>query len=337
MRALVTGGSGFVGYHVIQALLDHDWSVRALVRTEAARARLSALAVKPVYGDLQTGLGLEDAVKGVQAVFHVAALYSLLRRDVKAIYETNVGGTQRLLKVIQTAPQVERFIFTSSTASVGLRDDGVPADESLLVDPARVPDGYKRSKILSERLVLAAHAKGLDAVVVNPSAPVGSGDVKPTPTGQLIADAVWGKMPAYVETGLNWVAVEDVAEGHFLAWQRGQAGQRYILGHENLTLRQFLERLAHITGMPRPRFRVPWTVARLAAYADELFIAPALGRPVRAPIAGVELARRPMFYTPRRAVQELGLPQTPLDQALRQAVAWFQGREPYAGRSRRRE
>ncbi|MCY0898838.1 MAG: NAD-dependent epimerase/dehydratase family protein [Firmicutes bacterium] len=324
MRALVTGASGFIGSYVVERLLARGVSVRAMARDARAAQYLKNWPVEIVYGDLATGLGLEDACHGVQVVFHVAALYSLERRHQRAMYETNVGGTQRLLAAIRRSPTVERVVYTSSTAAVGLRPDGEPADESWEVDPRTLPDGYKRSKVLAEHVVREAAREGLDVVIVNPSTPIGARDVKPTPTGATIRDAALGRMPAYVDTGLNWVAVQDVAEGHLLAWEKGQRGERYILGHENLTLRQLLERIERLTGVKAPRLRIPLGVAMTVAYADELVWSRLWRRPPRAPIAGVELAKRRMFYSPARAVRELGMPQTSLDQALIEAVEWFQ-------------
>lgn len=323
MRVLVTGASGFVGSHVMEALLDEGVQVRVLVRSAQAREALAKWPVEIVYGDLATGEGLAEAVQGTKAVFHVAALYSLERRMAHLMYQTNVQGTAKLLEVIAHTPSVERMVYTSSTAAVGLKDNGAAADESLSVDPNHVPMGYKRSKVLAEQIVMKAVRDGLDIVVVNPSTPIGSRDVKPTPTGQMIRDAVRGKMPAYVDTGLNWVSVRDVAKGHILAWQKGKTGERYILGHENLTFQQLLERIEILCGVKAPKTRIPLSVAFVAAYADELILSRLANKPPRAPIAGVQLARHPMFYTADKAVKELGLPQTPIDTALSEAIEWF--------------
>jgi dihydroflavonol-4-reductase len=324
MRALITGASGFVGSYVLEALLARGIRVRALARTPAAAAYLQQWPVEIVYGDLATGLGLDDACQGVHVIFHVAALYSLQRRHQRLMYETNVGGTQRLLAAMRRASTVERLIYTSSTATIGLRPDQEPADESLEVDPNTVPHGYKRSKVLAEQVVRLAVKEGLNAVIVNPSTPIGARDVKPTPTGALIRDAVLGRMPAYVETGLNWVAVRDVAQGHLLAWDKGQCGTRYILGHENLTLRELFERIERLSAIRAPRLKIPLGVAMGVAYVDELVWSRLTQKPPKAPIAGVELAKRRMYYSSARAVRELGLPQTPLDQALTEAIQWFQ-------------
>lgn len=322
MRALVTGASGFIGWHVVEVLLSRGWSVRVLVRSHDARQRLAGWPVEVVFGDLQDGTGLDTAIRGVNAVFHVAALYSLARRDIREMYRVNVEGTQRLLEALKRHP-VDRLVYTSSTAAVGLRADGQPADESLEVDPQSVPEGYKRTKILAERLVRQAAQQGLDAVIVNPSSPIGPRDVKPTPTGRLIRDAVLGQMPAYLDTGLNWISVRDVAEGHLLALERGQPGQRYILGHVNLTLHELLLAIERQCGVPAPRLKIAWPIALGFACLDELVWCRLTGAPPKAPIAGVALARHPMYFNPARAVRELGLRLTPLEEPLREAIQWF--------------
>ena len=323
MRVLITGASGFVGSHVLQNLLKGQFEVRALARSEAARDELANWGVEVVYGDLATGVGLEDACDGVDVVFHVGAMYSLERRHETAMYEVNVFGTRRLLQAIMRTSSIQRLVYTSSTATVGLLPNGKPSDESVEVDPHDALPGYKRSKVLAEREVRAAIRQGLDAVIVNPSTPIGSGDIKPTPTGMMIRDAVLGRMPAYVDTGLNWVAVSDVAAGHLLALEKGKCGERYILGNVNMTFRELLERIAGLCEVPAPRVRLPLSVALGAAYLDELVLSRISGRAPRAPIAGVKLARHPMFYSSALAVKELGLPQTPIDVALREAIEWF--------------
>ncbi len=323
MRALITGASGFVGSHVTDALVKRGFEVRAIARSNSARALISSKNVEVVYGDLATGAGLEDACDGVNVVFHVAAMYSLERRHEQDMYKVNVGGTSRLLEVILRTPSIDRMVYTSSTAAVGLLPNGQPADESAEITPEMALPGYKRSKVLAERVVRKAIRNGLDAVIVNPSTPIGSGDVKPTPTGKIIRDMVLGRMPAYVDTGLNWVAVDDVAEGHLLALEKGRSGERYILGNANLTFHDLLTRVAAMSNVRVPRVRLPIPLALGAAYFDELVFSRLAGRAPRAPIAGVKLARHPMFYTSERAVTELGLPQTDIDIALKSAIEWF--------------
>ncbi|GGI98300.1 dihydroflavonol-4-reductase [Alicyclobacillus cellulosilyticus] len=322
MRALVTGGSGFIGFHVVRTLLSAGHSVRVLVRSREAARRLEPLGVEVVMGDLATGEGIGTAVAGCDAVFHVAAHYSLDRRDGPRMYAVNVEGTRRVLAAVRRAGG-PRMVYTSSTATIGLRADGGPADESRFVDPASVRSAYKRSKILAENLVLDACREGMDIVIVNPSAPVGWGDVKPTPTGRIVLDAMKGRIPGYVETGLNVVSVGDVAAGHLLAWRHGQSGERYILGHQNMHLSEILQVVAELAGRRPPKLRIPFWVAWCAAVVDEFVVTPVRGGPARIPLAGVQLAKQPMYFTAEKAVRELGLPQTPVRQALAEAVAWF--------------
>lgn len=325
MRVLVTGATGFIGYHVARRLVQAGYSVRALVRPNSPRrARLDALGVEPVVGDLVRGQELASAVAGCEAVFHVAALYSLDRRDDERMYRTNVEGTRALVAAVEAGGR-PRLVYTSSVAAVGLTDDGSPADERRFADPATAAGGYKRSKILAERIVMDAIRHGrIDGVIVNPSTPIGAGDVRPTPTGRLVQDAVFGRMPGYVNTGLNFVAVDDVAVGHLLALERGVTGDRYILGHQNMTLAELLTMAAGLAGVRPPRLRIPLGLAMAVALADEAVWSPLTGRPVRVPIAGVALARKPMYFTAAKAVTHLGLPQTPIHEALGQAIAWFQ-------------
>lgn len=323
MRALITGASGFIGSYVLDCLIARGYRVRAIARSECARRLLRKKRVEVVFADLASGEGIEEACAGIDLVFHVAAMYSLERRHERAIYETNVIGTKRVLDAAMKHASVKRLVYTSSTAAVGLLPDGSPADETVEVDADAALPGYKKSKVLAEREVLSAVDKGLDAVIVNPSTPIGARDRKPTPTGRMIRDAVLGKMPAYVETGLNWVSVRDVAEGHLLALEKGRTGERYILGNVNLTFRELLERIQNLTDVPTPRFRLPLPVALGAAYVDELIFSRLAGKAPRAPINGVKLARRRMFYSAERAVEELGLPQTPIEEALEEAIDWF--------------
>ncbi|WP_035453130.1 hopanoid-associated sugar epimerase [Alicyclobacillus herbarius] len=326
MRAYVTGASGFIGYHVARLLSQQGWQVRALVRSPEAAARLTPLGVELIYGDLQTGRGLEF-IDGCQVVFHVAAHYSLNRRDGPVMYRVNVDGTDKLLDACRKA-KVERIVYTSSTATVALRRDGQPADETGYADAASVDSDYKKSKIIAEQRVRQACSKGLDIVIVNPSTPVGPGDVKPTPTGKIIQDIVWGRMPGYTDTGLNLVDVEDVAHGHLLALSRGQSGERYILGGENLHFRDLVERTARCAGRPAPRLRIPLWVAYTAAIVDEYVVTPIVGRGPRIPLDGVKLARTPMYFTAEKAKSRLGFSARPVDEALARAVDWFQRELP---------
>jgi dihydroflavonol-4-reductase len=322
MRAFVTGGTGFIGFHVIRALLQRGDEVRALVRPGSSRNRHHLSDIRTVAGDLRSADGLIEAMRGCDAVFHVGAHYSLYRRDAATMYEVNVRGTERVL-VAARAADVGRVVFTSSTATVGLRADGWAADETSYAELKTAVGAYKRSKILSERIALAAAQEGQDVVIVNPSTPIGSGDVKPTPTGRIVLDTLTGRMPAYVDSGLNIVAVSDVAAGHVLAYERGVAGERYILGNQNMTLRQLLEVVAECAGIEAPRVRLPLWCAVLLAVFDEGVLTPITGRAPRAPLAGALLARHPMYFRSDKAVRELGLPQTPVAGAIAEAVAWF--------------
>jgi dihydroflavonol-4-reductase len=327
--AFVTGASGFVGANLARALLERGWRVRALVRGDAPS--LDGLAVERVHGDLFAP-ALADAMRGCDALFHVAATYSLWRRDRGTVLRANVDGTRSVLAAARAAG-VPRTVHTSSVAALGARDDGAPADESYQSPPDRLIGAYKRSKYLAELEVRQAVERGQDVVIVNPTTPVGPWDAKPTPTGEIIVRFLTGRMPAYVDTGLNVVAVRDVAAGHVLAYERGVAGERYILGNENLTLRALLDRLATITGRPAPKLRLPRVIPLAYAAIGEYVLAPMGVRPDVA-LDGVRMAKQRMFYTAEKAVRELGLPQSPVSNALADAVTWFQ-EHGYAARGAR--
>lgn len=316
--AFVTGASGFVGANLARALLDRGWRVRALVRGDAPS--LDGLAVERVHGDLFAPV-LTDAMRGCDALFHVAATYSLWHRDRDAVMRSNVDGTRSVLAAARAAG-VPRTVHTSSVAAIGARDDGVPADETYQSPPARLIGAYKRSKYLAELEVRRAVETGQDVVMVNPTTPLGPWDAKPTPTGEIVVRFLTGRMPAYVDTGLNVVDVRDVAAGHVLAYERGVTGERYILGSENLTLRALLDRLASITGRPAPRLRLPRVIPLAYAALSEYVLARAGVQP-DVPLDSVRMAKQRMFYTAAKAVRELGFPQSPVDDALADAVTWF--------------
>ena len=316
--AFVTGASGFVGANLVRALLERGWRVRALVRGDARS--LDGLDVERVHGDLFAP-ALSDAMRGCDALFHVAATYSLWRRDRDAVMRANVDGTRSVLAAARAA-SVPRTVHTSSVAALGARDDGVAADETYQSPPGRLIGAYKRSKYLAELEVRRAVEGGQDVVIVNPTTPVGPWDAKPTPTGEIVVRFLTGRMPAYVDTGLNVVDVRDVAAGHVLAYERGVAGERYILGNENLTLRALLDRLASITGRPAPRLRLPRLIPLAYAALGEFVLAPAGVRPDVA-LDSVRMAKQRMFYTAEKAVRELGLPQSSVSDALADAVTWF--------------
>jgi dihydroflavonol-4-reductase len=319
--ALVTGATGFVGGHVAAHLRDGGWSVRALVRPQSLGSGRLPEGCEPVAGDLRDAPAVARATGGADAVFHVAALYSLARHRAAEVLHTNVDGTRNVLQAAARAGVP--VVHTSSVSSVGLRADGRPGDEDTPQPPSQVIGAYKRSKVESERLALAAAAKGHHVVVVNPTAPVGPGDHGPTPTGRVIVDFLAGRMPAYVDTGLNLVDVRDVAAGHRLALERGTSGRRYILGNENMTLREILVALAAIAGRRAPRVRLPHALAIAVAAVDETIEGRMLGREPLAPLDGALMARKRMFVDGSRAVRELGMPQSPVRAALADAVEWF--------------
>jgi dihydroflavonol-4-reductase len=318
---LVTGGTGFLGAHVVRALLGRGRSVRCLVRPSSNRANLEGLDVEVVAGDLTDSASLSRAVAGVDTVYHCAADYRLYTTDPRALHAANVAGTDNVMRLASYAG-VRRVVHTSSVGALGLSSNGTPADESTPVTLESMIGNYKRSKFEAERVAEAWAAKGLPVVIVNPSTPVGEYDVKPTPTGQMIVDFLNRRMPAYVETGLNLVDARDVAQGHLLAAERGKIGERYILGNRNMSLKEILDTLSRLTGLPSPKLRLPHWIP-LAAAAADTFAARMTGRVPRVPLEGVRMSRYRMFFDSGKAVRELGLPQTPVEEALARAVAWF--------------
>ncbi len=322
MRAFVTGGTGFIGGAVVRRLLEAGHEVRALIRPGTDSQQLDGLPIEPVTGDLGNRDSLQRGIAGCEWVFHIAALYSYWGHQWDDFYQANVQGTRHVLEAARLEG-VERLVYTSSIAVLGVHKDRTPATEDDLGTLADRIGPYQRSKFLADEAAREYIQQGLAVVIVNPSTPVGVGDHKPTPTGQIIVDFLNGRMPAYVDTGLNIVDVEDVAAGHLLAAERGQVGERYILGGENLTLSQILDLLADVSGRPHVRFRIPNSVALAWSYVD---VALARLNPQRMPAATpekVRLSRRYEFFDPGKAIRELGLPQTPAREALRKAVAWY--------------
>ena len=320
---LLTGATGFIGGHVAQALLSRSYEVRALVRPQSTLA-LQAPGLSVAPGDIRDPGSVAAAMEGCDAVVHTAALYTLWTADPAEVYEVNVGGTRNVLRAA-VAAGVQQVVYTSTMSTVSLRTDGVPADESQLARPEELAGHYKRSKFQAERIARRMAAQGLPVVIVNPTAPVGPGDVRPTPTGKVIVDFLRRAFPAYVDTGLNLVDVADVAEGHVLALERGTPGERYVLGNAegNVTLVEQLRMLAEITGLPAPSLRIPHGVALAAAYADALIEGKLLRRPPRVPLEGARMARKHMWADPSKAIRELGLPQHSVRDALKRAVDWF--------------
>ena len=321
MTTLVTGASGFLGSHVARLLAERGVRVRVLLRPTGQTRLLEGLAVERVSGDLRDSSSLASALAGVKTVYHVAADYRLWARDPREIYESNVQGTRNLLEAARRAG-VEKFVYTSTVGTVALPRDGALPDENTITSIDDMIGDYKRSKWLAEQEAAQAAAAGLPVVIVNPTTPVGPGDAKPTPTGRIIVDFLNGRMPAYVDTGLNFVPVEDAAVGHLLAGERGRIGERYILGGENLTLKQALEILSQVSGRPAPRMRVPHVLALGAAYADAA-LARLVGREPRIPLDGVRMARHSMFVNTEKARTELGFSAGPIAAAFERAVRWY--------------
>ncbi|MBI3249988.1 MAG: NAD-dependent epimerase/dehydratase family protein [Deltaproteobacteria bacterium] len=322
MRVLITGATGFVGAAVARALLQAGHDVRLIVRPTADRRNIRDLSVEVYPGDV-TDLGsLQRATSGCAQVYHVAALYKLWVRHQEEMYRSNVTGTDNVLKAAR-ACGVEKIVYTSSVATLGLPSDGSPGDEDTPVSLDDMVGDYKRSKYLAEQVVLRYVQEGLPVVIVNPSTPVGVADLKPTPTGKIIVDFLNRKIPAYVDTGLNLVDVDDVAKGHLLAAEKGRVGEKYILGNENLTLRQIFALLSELTGHAAPRFKAPYLLSLGVAYVDAAIARMIPGREPFIPPVGVKLSKKKMFFTPQKAVRELGFPQTPVREALSKAVLWF--------------
>src|SRR6266567_2509604 len=322
MTTLVTGAAGFVGYHVTRVLIGRVKHVRVLIRATASLRTNEGLACECVYGDLRDPSSLRKALEGVRQVFHVAADYRLWARNPNEIYDNNVVGTRNLIRASREAG-VERFIYTSTVGTIAVPRRGQLPNEATKASVREMIGHYKKSKFLAEQEVLNAAAKGLPAVIVNPTTPVGPGDWKPTPTGRIIVDFLNGRMPAYVDTGLNFVPVEDCAAGHILAAERGRIGERYILGGENLTLKQALEILSQVSGRPAPRVRVPHVLALGAAYADAA-LSRLIGREPQIPLEGVRMARHSMYVNTEKARAELEFSPGPLTAAFERAVRWYE-------------
>jgi dihydroflavonol-4-reductase len=323
MRAFVTGATGFIGGNLVRQLLADEYEVRALVRADSDLRNLTGLPVERVAGSLEEIQSLTEQMAGCDVVFHVAAHYSLWARDRDSIYRINVAGTKNLLHAARAAG-VRRFIHTSSVAAIGVPPAGTIGTEETQTTLAALVSDYKRSKFLAEEAAREAIKEGLDVVIVNPSTPVGPYDLKPTPTGEIILRFLQNRMPAYVHTGLNLIDVEDVARGHILAWRKGRVGERYILGHRNLTLKEMLEMLAAITGKAAPRIVVPHVLPLTAAYLDEMILSRWFGKTPQVSFYSVQMSQHAMYYDSAKAVRELGLPQSPIEDALERAVRWFQ-------------
>jgi len=319
----VTGATGFVGSRVVRRLLGRGNRVRVLARNSSLKANLAGLDCEVVIGDLRDEGSLERCVQGCRRVYHVAADYRLWARNPQDIYDSNVAGTRNLLSACCEAG-VDKIIYTSTVGTIAPAAGDQPTDEESPVSLDDMIGHYKRSKFMAEQVAREHAESGLPVVIVNPTTPVGAGDVKPTPTGRIILEFIQGRMPAFVDTGLNLVSVEDVAEGHLLAAEKGRTGERYILGGENRTLEELLRMLASICGRRAPRVRIPWLAAYVAALVDQSVEGVLLGQEPAIPIEGVRMARHKMYVSSQKARCELGYDPKPLGQALREAVAYYQ-------------
>ena len=333
VSVLVTGGTGFVGAHLVRALLRRgDRPVRCLVRQGSDRSNLDDLDVEIVEGELRRPASLEAACRGCSEVYHCAADYRLFAHRPADIHASNVDGTRNLLRAAASAG-ARRIVHTSSVGALGLEPDGRPATETTPVTEQSMIGHYKRSKFLAERVALEEAANGAPVVVVNPSTPMGELDIKPTPTGRIIVDFLNGRLPAFVDTGLNVIDVRDVARGHLLAAERGRIGEKYILGNRNVTLAELLGLLADISGVRPPRLQLPWWLPVGVAAAATGWAKLTGGEP-RVALESARMARRRMFFDAGKAVRELGLPQSPVEEALERAVRWFED-NGYARAARR--
>ena len=327
MKAFVTGATGFVGSHVARVLTEQGADLRLLIRSSSDPKNIEGLKAERVVGDLCDPSSLEKGISGCDVVFHVAADYRLWIRDPERMYRSNVEGTRTILEAARKN-SVRRVVYTSSVGTIGLPSNRHLADENSPVALENMIGHYKRSKFMAEQVALdagkeSAGTNGMDVVVVNPTTPIGEQDIKPTPTGRIIVDFLKKKFPAYVDTGLNLVDVAECARGHVAALEKGRSGERYILGGENLTLKQILDKLAEITGLPSPKVRVPYAVALAAGVVDEIITGRILRREPRATVEAVQMSRKKMFVTSAKAERELGWKVVPVDGALRRAVEWF--------------
>ncbi len=322
MLAFVTGATGFLGSHVARALADNGADLRLLVRQSSNTKNIQDLKAELVTGDLRDPVSLEKGIAGCDVVFHVAADYRLWVRDPEEMYRVNVEGTRAILETARKN-KARRVVYTSSVATMGFTSNGQPADENSTVSLGKMIGPYKRSKFMAEQVAIEAARSGQNIVVVNPSTPVGERDIKPTPSGRIVVDFLKKKFPAYVDTGLNLVDATECARGHIAALERGRSGERYILGGENLTLKQILDKLAAITGLPSPSIRVPYVMALATGVVDEIVTGRIRGREPRATIDAVRMGRKKMFVSSAKAERELGWKCVPVNDALGRAVEWF--------------
>jgi dihydroflavonol-4-reductase len=323
MKAFVTGATGFLGSHVARVLAEQGADLRLLVRSTSNLRNLEGIKAETATGDLRDPSSLEKGMSGCDTVFHVAADYRLWVRDPAEMYRSNVAGTKAILDAA-SKHGVRRVVYTSSVATVGFTGNGHPADEDSPVSLADMIGPYKRSKFMAEQLAMEAGGRGMHVVVVNPTTPIGEQDVKPTPTGRIVVDFLKRRFPAYVETGLNLVDVRECAVGHVVALEKGRPGERYILGGENLTLKQILDKLGEISGLPSPKVKLPYVFAFATGIVDEAITGRLLHREPRATVDSVRMGKKKMFASCAKAERELGWRIVPVEGALRRAVEWFQ-------------
>ena len=331
MQTLVTGATGFIGGNLARELCRRDYQVRALVRPGSNNLTIKDTPVETVPGDILDRESVARALKGCQTVYHCAGAYTFWAKDPSIIHRTNVEGTANVLEAARQA-QVDRVVYTSTVSTMGL-PHGALADEDTPLDPSHLVGNYKKSKYRAEQVALTMAAQGLPVVVVNPTFPVGPWDVKPTPSGRMVLDFLLGRIPTYIATGMNLVDVEDVAAGHILAMEKGRPGERYVLGNQNVTLKEILDMLQNLTGRPAPRWRTPLWLAMGAAYLDNLVEDKLLRREPRLPLEGLKVSKVPMYVSCRKAVEELGQPQRPVEAALEKAVRWFNDHSYTTGRA----
>ena len=320
MKAFVTGGSGFIGTNLIHALLEDGFEVRAMVRSTSVISHLKTLPVELAYTDLNSSK-LAFHLEGCDVLFHAAAHYSLWRSDHDRLFETNVLGTRNILAAAKAAG-VRRTVYTSSVAAIGVRPNGLSATEQYQSKPEDLISAYKRSKYWAEQEVVNAVGEGQDIVIVNPTSPIGPWDVKPTPTGEIVLRFLRRQMPAFVDTGLNFISVKDVCRGHILALEKGKTGDRYILGNQNLSLQEFLLQLSYLTGLSAPKIKLPHWLPLGAAWVDERLLTQ-FGKVPNLSIDSVRMSQQKMYYDASKAVKELGLPQTDLQVSIMASIEWF--------------
>jgi len=323
MKLFITGATGFVGSHVARALAAQGADLRLLVRPTSRLDNISALRAETATGDLRDPESLKKAMAGCEFVFHVAADYRLWVRDPDQMYRSNVEGTRAIIRAAHESG-ARRVIYTSSVATMGFTREGHIAGEDSPVSIREMVGHYKRSKFMAEQIALEAGSHGANVVVVNPTTPIGEYDIKPTPTGRIVVDFLKRKFPAYVDTGLNLVDVKEVARGHLLAMEKARPGERYILGGQNLSLKQILDKLSELTGLPSPTMKVPHAVAMGFAVFDQFFTGMIMDKEPRATIDAVKMGRKKMFASSSKAEHELGYKVLPVEDALRRAIDWFQ-------------